>query len=321
MKNAYILSIIVPIKIDDISLLRGFKECFLKLSAHMQNYEILIVDDNPKDIYDEIHRWFVNTKIKHFRPARKYFTGANNKLNSIEAGINESKGEYILLIDDDCRPEVDFVSNFIKRLRKDKPDCFRCIIHFKHYGLLELMDISSILFINIVCTHKQFWGNIGFRKSTLETVGYPNKNVLFDELAFYLKFHKTKKKIKYYSDISITMEPGNTLKTYFEQRLRYAYENIAYPLRFLVSLTILPIVLLLLSYKNSWSWIFVLGVFASILGAGFLGQLLYGKHMPKFTFLYTPLWFLPYPLFSWLSIMAYFTGGIGFGGSKIRRVV
>ena len=322
MKNDCTLSIIIPIKIHDISLLRGFKECFLKLSSKMQNYEILIVDDNPKEIYDEIHSWFVNSKIKHFKPARKYFTGANNKLNSIEAGINKSKGEYVLLIDDDCRPDADFVRSFIKRLKEDKADCFRCLIRFKHYGLFELMDISSILFINVACTHKQFWGNIGFRKNSLKAVGYPNKDVLFDELAFYLKFNKNKKKIKYYSDLSITMEPGNNLKTYLEQRLRYAYEDLAYPLRSSLSLAVIPMALFLLSHKNAIaSWMFILGIFLGLLGVGFIGQLLYGEKLPKFTFVYTPLWFLPYPLFSWFAIIAYFTGGIYFGGSKIKRVV
>jgi len=43
--------------------------------------------------------------------------------------------------------------------------------------------------------------------------------------------------------------------------------------------------------------------------------------MPKYTFLFTPIWFLSYPLFSWFAIFAYAAGGIYFGGNKIKRVV
>lgn len=101
MKNDYLLSIIIPIKIDNIELLKGFKDCYLKLSPNYQNYEILIIDDCPKQIFNEIHKWFIHSKIKHFKPARKYFLGHNNKLNSIDAGVKQANGKYVLLLDDD----------------------------------------------------------------------------------------------------------------------------------------------------------------------------------------------------------------------------
>jgi len=323
MENGYLLSIIIPLKIEDMALLEGFKECFLKLSANSNNYEILIVDDSPTCMFNEVHQWFVDSNIKHIKPARNYFSGKNNKLNSIEAGIEQAKGKYILLIDDDCRPDDKFINNLINRIKNDDWDCFRCIIHFTCYGLFELMDAASVLFINIVCNHKQFWGNIGFRKDLLKALGPPNKDALFDELAIDLVFRKNAKRIGYFSDLSVEMRPINGFKSYLEHRLRYAYEDMAYPLRFSLSLAIIPVSLLLTIIKETLMPlpIFISAVVAYLITMGFLGQLIYGDKMPKYTFLFTPLWFLPYPLFSWLAIVAHATGGIYFGGNRIRRVV
>lgn len=323
MKDTCILSIIVPVKVNDLKLLKGFKKCFLKLSPNSWNYEVVIIDDSSKYIFDEIHKWFGRSKIKHLKPGRKYFSGNNNKLNSIEAAIDKSKGKYILLMDDDCRPSEIFVTNFIKNIKDDKWDCFRCMISYKHYGLIEIMNMASILFINVTCAHKQFWGNIGFRKDLLKTIGFPNKDILFDELAIDLLFRKNGKRIIYFSDLFIDMESTTTLKIYFEQRLRYAYENIAYPLRFSLSLIIIPLMYFIIIEKGS---IFLLITLITIIIAfliltGFIGQLIYGDNIPKYTFLFTPLWFLPYPLFSWLALFVYVTGGIYFGGNRIRRVV
>lgn len=324
MKNDYIISIIIPVKVDKIKFLKGFRECFLRLSSNSRDYEVLIVDDSQKHIFDEIHQWFGKSKIKHFRPERKYFSGTNNKLNSIEAAIDKSKGKYILLMDDDCRPNKIFINSFIKKIRNDEWDCFRCIIHYKYYGLIELMNVASILFINVVCNHKQFWGNIGFRKDLLKTIGFPNKNILFDELSIDLVFRQNRKKMGYFSDLSVEMEPTTTLKIYFEQRLRYAYENIAYPLRFSLSLIIIPVLLCLVIIGKSSMFlpmIFISIVTIYLVVAGFVGQSIYGNKIPKYTFLFTPLWFFPYPLFSWLAFFKYATGGIFFGGNRIRRVV
>jgi hypothetical protein len=137
-------------------------------------------------------------------------------------------------------------------------------------------------------------------------------------------FRRNRKRIGYFSDLSIEMWPIPSFKAYLEQRLRYAYENIAYPLRFSLSLVIIPAFLFLLSRGKSslpLSIIFISGLVIYLVVMGFLGQLVYGKKMPKYTFLFTPFWFLPYPLFSWFAIFAYATGGIYFGGNKIRRVV
>lgn len=324
-----LLSIIFPIKVDLIDKIEGLVESILSLyvDGGYDLLEILIVNDSPNHIFLSLDLLLNNARlggvVRHLKPNKIYFTGLNNKLNSIHSALYYAQGKYVLLLDDDSRPCLQSILVLIDRLQTDLWDCFRCSVHYRKYLFIDLLNMSSILFINAISPDKQFWGNIGFNRKKLLQLGFPNKNVLFDELAIYRKFNQ-RKRVAYFDDISIEMVSTTSIGKFLKQRVRYAYENMAYPLRFFISLMILPVMLYLLwvsngSFKFFFTFlsIFILGVII----VGLIGQCRYGTKLPLWTFLFTPLWYSSYIICSWLAIIAYFFGGIQFGGSKIRHVI
>ena len=67
---------------------------------------------------------------------------------------------------------------------------------------------------------------------------------------------------------------------------------------------------------------FAISLSMAVLLLAFIGQMIYGKkNVPRFSFLLSPIWFWFYPFTSWIAIVKYFSGGVMFGGRKIKKAL
>jgi len=80
-------------------------------------FEIIAIHDGINCEYNskEINRLYSKLKnLKFFKVSHRGVASARN------FGIKNSKGKYILTIDDDCRADKDWIANFIKYMENNK---------------------------------------------------------------------------------------------------------------------------------------------------------------------------------------------------------
>jgi len=116
MTNIF-LSVIIPTYNRSHYLIKILKILRNNL-INFNRFEVIIVDSFSKDS--------TNLKIKYFKNSNKllninYLNCAEN-IHSIKRnlGIKNAKGKYIILLDDDCFPEKDFLKNYYNIFLNEK---------------------------------------------------------------------------------------------------------------------------------------------------------------------------------------------------------
>jgi cellulose synthase/poly-beta-1,6-N-acetylglucosamine synthase-like glycosyltransferase len=316
------LSVVVPIKVNQICKIADLKEYLSYMCENIfDDQEIIIIDDSSEDVSTVLKSWFNCDQVKYFFLPEKYKTGLNGKLNALEYALNIAEGEYIFYMDDDCRPSIRLFNDLYKYF--DVHECFRCMSAYERPNFADLINLCGLFVINCIDPRKQFWGHIIINRNTLISLGIPDKDILFDDFAVDFKFRQSGKNIGYVKNIAVNMISNTTVKAFFQQRVRYAYENMVYPSRFIFFLSIIPL-LVMISFLFGIFYTLLLIVVFTILTwtVAATGQIIYGAgRVPIFTFLAAPIWFWFYPITSWFALFYFFYGGIKFGGKQIRKVI
>ncbi|CAM3772622.1 glycosyltransferase [Mesobacillus zeae] len=315
------ISIIIPIKSTLNKDLRDFTNYIISLSSQLQKTEsqIIIADESELASHLFMKEKFKNrSNISHIIPDDEIRTGANDKLNGIYAALKYVRYDNILLVDDHYR----ITYSTLQRLANyfNQYDCFKGTPKFDAFPFSVKIDLCGLFIVNMLDYRKQYSGHLAFKKKLIDEHGFPDRDALFDEFAMEKHFRKNQYSIGYIREASLEATQSISMKKFLEQRVRYAYENIAFPIRFVFFLSILPLLLLLLITNNLLPLYFAAALTIGAMSVSFIGQLKYGKGIvPRHTFLYSAIWFWFYPFTSWLSIYKYFTGGVEFGGNKVRK--
>lgn len=317
------LSIIIPVKIGFGKDVIEFVKYIHYLSDQMTHYEyeIIISNESDDEVFDYINNEMKNrTKVKHIMPDPTYRTGANDKLNGIYAALEYCTYEKILLIDDHYRVSKNTLEQLIPFY--EIYDCFKMMPKFDKFPVSALLDLCGMYIINILDPKKQYCGHLCFNKTHITKFGFPSRDSLFDELAIETHLKKNKCSTGYLKNVALEAVQNISTKRFWEQRIRYAYENMALPIRFAIYLSILPILISLLIMNPLLAVCFAISLSMAVLLLAFIGQMIYGKkNVPRFSFLLSPIWFWFYPFTSWIAIVKYFSGGVMFGGRKIKKAL
>ncbi|WP_372997689.1 glycosyltransferase [Lutispora sp.] len=315
------ISIIIPIKAKPGDKIINFANYILCLSNELKNYEceIIIADESEDEVSSVLSKMFKKAcNIKHFIPETSVRIGANDKLNGVYAALNYCKYDKVLLLDDHYRLTIstlEKVNNYY-----DVFDCFKMMPKFHNTPLSVLVDLCGMFVINVLDYRKQYCGHLAFRKSQYDKVGFPSRDALFDEFAMEKHLRINGYNIGFVKDVSLEAIQDITFIKFLEQRVRYAYENLAIPSRFFLYAIVIPITILLGLININYSVMFAAAITSFIILIAFIGQILYGMSIaPFYTFLFSPVWFWFYPFTTWISIYKYFKGGVMFGGRKIKR--
>lgn len=322
MQN-YELCLIIPLKLSNIKLLQNLGIFYSQLAADCDeqafSVQIIIADSSDNNIHNILAQQITHSNVLHIIPKQQYHTGKNNKLNNIHAALAQAQSEYIVLLDDDMRPSL----IALKAIRNNfnQYDFFRCMVCFCNPNFYDLIDLAGIYFVNVISKYKQFWGNLCFKKSLLNSYNFPNKDMLFDD--FGLELHCRKQSINNCYQINPPLPILGSLRTFkkfVEQRIRYAYENLAFPMRFVSFLLLIPLFFLGINFIPIATCSVFLCLNITLLSLTYYGQQLYGKQNNKhLTWCYILLWFWIYPISSWVALIYRLTGGIYFGGNKLKK--
>lgn len=316
------ISIIIPIKSSNadnvLSLIKYIISLNNDLAYLLNNYEIIIVDECKYDIYMLIDHAIENiNNIVHITPESEDRTGKNDKLNGIYAAIKIVSYSYIFIVDDHYRITGEQFLTAVQYF--EIYDEFKVVPVFDNYTFSVMIDEAGFFFRSIVNRTKQYAGHIALKHELFVEYGFPPRDALYDEFVVE-KFYRDKGgSVGFPSHVFFSATQKINTKKFLEQRVRYAYENIAFPLRFIVHLLFLPSFILGVMIDLDMTFLLLLIYCLFIAITSFVGQYIYGaEDMPKYMFIFAPIWHLFYWITSWIALFFYCFGGIYFGDRRIH---
>ncbi len=204
-------------------------------------FEIIIVNDGSVDRTDEIVNRFAKEfdNVKHLHAIPNIETGLIAKKNALNQGIQQSTGEIILSTDADCHVKSTWIETMVSYFTDD----VGMIVGFSQLGnvqnryslfeQLQAVDFLSLMAaaqgsLNFGCPLAASGQNIAYRKAAYDAIGgfekIKNRISGDDVLLLQLIRKYTKWKIKFASSPKAFnwTEPENTLKSFLNQRKRWA---------------------------------------------------------------------------------------------------
>ncbi len=337
------ISIIIP-TLNEENNIKNIIDDLKKQSYPTNLFEIIIIDDNSKDntikIIKSYQRDMDNLKLLSSNDDKN--SKLNFKKKPLNVGINNAKGEILLLTDADCRipkkwietmssyftDEVGFVIGH-SQLKKFNTNQER----FEALDFLLLSSAgrsSSQLNLPLACTGQ----NIAYRKKAFFDVnGFNNfANALGGDDTFLMELikKKTNWKIVYAvdKDSYVKTNPCNNWNEFFSQRKRWSSDALFFknenPFFFIMMLitffsNLLPLILFISSFLNSNYIILLLYVLFIKMSVEFLLTLkatsLFKLKELRFSFFF---WFfvqIPYVIY--MSINTLFFNNKKWGGRHI----
>lgn len=326
----YQLTVIVPIYARSTGVLDGLLHCYealleeLKLEPNME-LDLIFIDSSPLEATCAIESALSGRpQVRWRRTLTSGDPGVNGKLVNVNFAMGLAKFDNIALLDDDARPSLGCLVRAAKELHV--ADAVRLAPWYPSPRLVDAIDMAGVLVVNAASPDRQFWGNLCFRRSSLPGHTVPRVDVVFDELLLFRAIRGQRRDRKstfdrYVYDTPLEMRASRSLMDFARQRTRYAYENLAYPIRFSASLMVLPTLLTLLFrglVSEALALTALLVVVLTVLA--FVDRRRWpANHLPIRVPLLAPIWFLPYPICSWIALYLFVRGGVRFGDSIIRR--
>lgn len=238
----------------------NIENCLRALSAQAypsQYFEVIIVNDNSLDETPDIVRSFIeNHKLGNFRLINlEGSPGKGGKKQAILAGINNSKGDYIVTTDADCLCGNKWLMVINSWLKHYNPVMLIGPVQISpatnFFGKLQALEFCSLSGITagataigspVMCNG----ANLVYCRKTFSAVdGFTGNNEYAsgDDVFLMHKFKKIKnRKILFMDDADaiVRTSPVNTIRGFFRQRLRWASKASGYsdPLTIIVALLV-----------------------------------------------------------------------------------
>jgi glycosyltransferase involved in cell wall biosynthesis len=116
MNSNIFISIVIP-TFNRSKYLLKILERLKKNFINFKNFEIIICDSLNKDNTEAKVNNFINNNV--FLPIRYFKITQNIHSLKRNVGLKNSKGKYVIFLDDDCFPEGTFVKDYFSLLRKN----------------------------------------------------------------------------------------------------------------------------------------------------------------------------------------------------------
>ncbi len=263
------ISIIIAFK-NELKNLDDLFSSLAKLDYPLDNYEIILVDDDSTD--------------DSYKKAVKLSEGKNNyhiikvedkkfpaKKGTLDIGIRRSKFPYILITDADCLPSKNWLNEYSEKF-KDDYDFLLGAAPFRQtqniinkISCFENLRSSLLIFslANLKLPYSATARNLGFRKSAFEEMGGFNniQETLSGDDDLLLREavkHKMKIGIVDWENSFVLSNSKTTLREYISQRARHTTTSLYYLpthkflLGFWHSSNILTLVSILFAVINSY---------------------------------------------------------------------
>lgn len=301
------LSYVLPIKWSG-------EQDLAEMAAYLRSIsdvaEVLVVDGSDPDAFARHAQAFAS--IRHV-PTDPRFRFRNGKVNNVLTGIELARHERVVIADDDVRYEPEALRRLATEL--DEADLVIPQNYFAPMPWHAIWDTGRTL-LNRSIAH-DFPGTLGVRRSMVLACGGYDGDVLFENLELMRTVGVAGGRIRHVLDLYVRRVPPSA-RTFWNQRIRQAYDEFARPRVLAMWLAVGPAVGLLV-VTGRWE---LLGVAAiGVITLAEIGRRRAGgcAHFPARASVAAPVWVLERATCSWLAVAARLRGGVRYAGGRITR--
>ncbi|MDQ3751576.1 MAG: glycosyltransferase family 2 protein [Actinomycetota bacterium] len=274
--------------------------------------EVIVVDGSEARAF-EAHAALWGERINHM-PPDPHLSFANGKALGATTGIRAAACDKVIVADDDVRYEccslaqLGHILDFADLVRPQ--NYFTCPMPWHAHW-----DTARTILNR--AAGADYPGTLALRKSFFTAMGGYDGNVLFENLELIRTVERNGGRVNSPLDLFVARLPP-TRARFFSQRVRQAYDDFALPNRMAVWLAVLPVTLRLLSNKHIKTGTGLMGgtmAFAELGRRKASGRTVF----PARASLLAPAWILERGFCAWLALFCRLTGGITYGGAKIKK--
>jgi cellulose synthase/poly-beta-1,6-N-acetylglucosamine synthase-like glycosyltransferase len=229
------VSVIVPARNEEKTI-RTCIESISRSDYPLDKYEIIVINDRSTDltgaVLDSLQSDYSNLNILTLTETRTT-KNLRGKPGALQAGINHSRGEILLMTDADCTVERQWISTMARQFSNPKVGLVPSFTLIKADTLFEQMQAIEWLMNHTMASAGVgigqplgcYGNNLGMRRSAFESVG-GYENIRFsvtEDLALLQAIFAKGWEVRYVCSplAVVTTLPCETLKEYILQHHRW----------------------------------------------------------------------------------------------------
>ena len=230
------VSVIIPMKNEDLEILRRSLEHISKMLWDKEYFEIIILSDDPSDRWRSIEETVEEVSKKYMTKISVIFRdkpigGRNGAINE---AISRSSGDLIAIFDVDSMPEPDFLINTYKKMYRD--DCHAVIGRWRGYSyyrtrigkaLINMTDFIETLLLRGREKLGFYIVPLGsgtlYKREVFNKIGFLEFDIIQDDYWTGLKMFSKDLKTCYEDNAIVYVMVPSTYEAFKIQQSRWAY--------------------------------------------------------------------------------------------------
>ncbi|MGC5076134.1 glycosyltransferase [Agrococcus sp. DT81.2] len=281
-----------------------------ELTAYLERLrdwaDVVVVDGSDEPIFAEHHRAW-STLVRHIAPDGP--PTPNGKVAGVLTGIRATAQPRFVIADDDVRYREAELAEVVRRL--DAAGLIAPQNHFRPLPWHARWDTARSL-LNRALDH-DYPGTLAVRRE-FAADGYRG-DVLFENLELMRTVIARGGTIEHAKDVFVERRPP-TVRHFWSQRVRQAYDSSAQPARLAAELALLPALLLQArAPKGYLAWAAAAVAVAACGRRVAGGSSVYARTAP----LWAPAWVLERAITAWIAVGWRAAGGVPYAGGRLRH--
>lgn len=275
--------------------------------------EVIVVDGSPPEVFTgHAARWgeIVSSGLVHVAPDHETPMG---KVGGVLTGLRLASHEKLIIADDDVRYNDQSLDRVAAAL--GVADVVRPQNYFDPLPWHALWDTGRTLLNRV--SGGDWPGTLGVRRSVLHATNGYDGSAMFENLELVRTVIAAGGRETALLDAYVRRHPSS-VRHFWSQRVRQAYDELARPVRCILQLAALPVALWL-AITGRWIMLLILGVV--IVVAAEIGRRRAGgaRVFPAAASIFAAAWAVERAVCIWLAVGARVClGGVPYRGQRVR---
>lgn len=296
---------ILPLRWQAATSRRELADLTAYLARLREWAEVVVVDGSAEPLFTVHHRAW-SPLVRHIPPDGP--RAPNGKVAGVLTGIRATVNPRIVIADDDVRYGREELAEVVARL--DRAGLVAPQNHFRPLPWHARWDTGRSLVNRAFGA--DYPGTLAVRRG-LAADGYRG-DVLFENLELMRTVVARGGTIEHAKDVFVERRPP-TVRHFWSQRIRQAYDSQAQPARLAVELALLPALLLQARAPRGYLVWAAAAVAVAERGRRIAG----GQRVYRRTAsLWAPAWVLERAIMAWIAVGCRVAGGVPYAGGRLR---
>lgn len=282
----------------------------LEARFEMAVRELAVVAPSPHPIDVQLRSDFAHMRLLSLEPR----AGANGKVAGVHAGVFAARNEHVVIADDDVRYDIGSLAALAAALAE--ADLVLPQNHFAGPARWHsIWDTGRTLLARSV--GHDYPGTLALRRTWFMRAGGYGDGSLFENLELIRTVRASGGVVRWRPDIYVP-RVAPTSSTFWSQRIRQAYDDLAQPGKLFAMLAIVPACAVVVRRCPRYLVIGLVGV----IGAAEMGRRRHGgaQRFSVVASLGAPVWVLERAVCAWIAVwVRLFRGGVKYRDGRLRK--